>query len=417
MTGKTGHGKMGGMTDWAIGGRIEKRLRVLHVITRLILGGAQENTLYNCEDLIRRHGDDVLLVSGPAEGPEGDLFDRAQRNGVPIEVVPELQRAISLWRDYQATSSIRQLIREFRPDVVHTHSSKAGILGRAAAWGERVPAVVHTVHGLAFHPYERWWKNQLYIRAERWAAKRCHRIICVADAMTEQALQAGIGQPDQYVTILSGMEVEPFLNSGLAREETRKRLGLRSEEVVVMKVARLFELKGHDDVIEAARLLAGNGPPIRFVFVGGGVWQERLEKRVRELGMEDLFLFTGLVPSSEIPSLLGASDLVVHASYREGLARVLPQALIAGKPVVSYDVDGAREVVIENQTGFLIAPQDIAGLARSIDTLARDPALRARLGQKGQAMFTEAFRHEVMTEKIREVYEQILDSQPPGVSS
>ncbi len=392
-------------------------MRVLHVITRLILGGAQENTLYNCEDLLRRHGDDVLLVSGPAEGPEGDLFDRARQNGLAIEVLPELRRAISPWRDYQATKSIRRLIRQFRPDVVHTHSSKAGILGRAVAWREAVPAVVHTIHGLAFHPYERWWKNQLYIRAERWAARRCHRIISVADAMTEQALRAGIGQPDQYITILSGMEVEPFLNSGQERETTRERLGLRSEEVVVMKVARLFELKGHDDVIDAARLRQGNGPPIRFVFVGGGVWRERLENRVRELGMEEQFLFTGLVPSSEIPRLLGASDLVVHASLREGLARVLPQALIAAKPVVSYDVDGAREVVLPGKTGFLLPPHDVAGLARSIDTLARDPALRARFGQAGRAMFTDAFRHEVMTERIRAVYENILHSQRQRVSS
>jgi glycosyltransferase involved in cell wall biosynthesis len=213
------------------------------------------------------------------------------------------------------------------------------------------------------------------------------------------------------------MEVEPFLSSGQERETTRERLGLRSEEVVVMKVARLFELKGHDDVIDAARLRQGNEPPIRFVFVGGGVWRERLENRVRELGLEEQFLFTGLVPSSEIPRLLGASDLVVHASYREGLARVLPQALIAAKPVVSYDVDGAREVALPGKTGFLLPPHDVAGLARSIDTLARDPALRARFGQTGRAMFADAFRHEVMTERIRALYESILHSQPQRVSS
>jgi glycosyltransferase involved in cell wall biosynthesis len=389
---------------------MSRSLKVVHIITRLILGGAQENTLYNCEDLLREYGDEVLLVTGPAEGPEGDLFERARRNQVPLQVVPELRRAIGPLADGRAAVALRRIIRDFRPDVVHTHSSKAGILGRGAAWREKVPGIIHTIHGLAFHPYERWWKNWMYINAERWAARRCHRIISVADAMTEQALAQRIGRPEQYVTIRSGMEVEPFLESGAHRVETRRKLGIGNDEVVVMKVARLFELKGHDDLIEAAGLLQESGPKVRYVFVGGGVAKERLEAKIQQAGLANQFLFTGLVASSEIPRLIGASDIVVHASYREGLARVLPQALIAARPVVSYDVDGAREVVLPGKTGFLVPPHDWKGLAAAIETLARDADLRDRLGQTGQAMFRDLFRHEMMSRQIRSLYEETLRS-------
>lgn len=380
-------------------------MKVAHVITRLILGGAQENTLYNCEDLIRRHGHEVLLITGPAEGPEGDLFARAQRNGVPTLLLPELVRAIRPWTDARAYKQLRAAFRRFKPDVVHTHSSKAGILGRAAAWAERVPRIIHTIHGLPFHPYERWWKNWLYIAAERWAARRCHHLISVADAMTDHAVAARIAPREKFTTIYSGMEVEPLLHPPRPRAEVRRELGLAEEDIAALKIARLFEHKGHDDVIDAAAAVVTAQPRVRFVFVGGGIWRDRLQQRIDSAGLGRHFLFTGLVPSSRIPELLGAADLVVHASYREGLARVLPQALIAARPVVSYDVDGAREVVIPEQTGYLVAAGDIAGLAQATLALANDPAQRQQFGQAGRALFTDRFRHETMTEAILRVYE------------
>src|SRR5215207_3554310 len=185
---------------------------VVHGITRLILGGAQENTLYNCEDLIERHGDEVTLITGPAEGPEGDLFERARRNIRDVVVLPELKRSIDPKADGAAYRRLIEEIGKRKPHIVHTHSSKAGILGRAAAWKLRVPAVVHTIHGLPFHPFERWWKNRLYVAAERWAARRCHKIIAVADAMIDQAVAAGVAPREKFVAIPSGMEVETFLH-------------------------------------------------------------------------------------------------------------------------------------------------------------------------------------------------------------
>jgi glycosyltransferase involved in cell wall biosynthesis len=382
-------------------------LRVVHIITRLIIGGAQENTLLTVDGLHHRHGDDVTLITGPAEGPEGDLFDRAAVRGLKVELMPELIRPIRPAVDYQAYRLLRRAIRRLEPDVVHTHSAKAGILGRAAAWNERVPAVVHTVHGPSFGPFESPLRNWLYRTAERWAAHRCHALVSVCDAMTAQYLAAGVGRPEQYQTIYSGMDVEAFLNPPRPRDVVRRELGLAETEVAFGTVARLFENKGHDDILAIApRVLAAN-PQVRFVFIGDGIFRDRLIATTEHLGLRHAFHFVGLVPPAQIPELLAALDGVVHPSLREGLARVLPQALLVGRPVISYDIDGAREVVLP-ETGILLRPRDLDGLAAAILRLASDPALRRALGQEGRRRFTNQFRHETMTSQLRSLYLRLL---------
>ncbi len=388
-------------------------MKIVHVITRLILGGAQENTLLTVEGLHHRHGDDVTLITGPAEGPEGDLFERAHRLGLKVEVMPELIRAIHPAVDSRAYRLLRKSIRRLRPDVVHTHSSKAGILGRAAAWSERVPAIVHTIHGLPFGPSESAWRNRLYVAMERWAAHRCHAIVSVCDAMTTQALEAGVGRREQYQTVYSGMDVDAFLNPGRDRDEVRRELGLTDRDVAFGTVARLFERKGHEDILAAAPAVLAENPNVRFVFIGDGILRERLKTDAERLGVRHAIHFVGLVPPDRIPELLGAMDAVVHPSLREGLARVLPQSLLVGRPVISYDIDGAREVVLP-ETGILLAPRDIPALTEAILRLAADPALRQRLGQEGRRRFADQFRHETMTDQLRLLYERLLGSSGRG---
>ncbi len=387
-------------------------MRIVHIITRLILGGAQENTLLTVEEQHRRHRDAVTLVTGPALGPEGSLMERAERQGLDVRLVEPMRRAIHPPRDWAAYRELVRLLRAIKPDVVHTHSSKAGILGRAAAAKVGVPAVIHTVHGPPFHRYERWWRNRLYIAAERWAARRTTAFICVSDAMTDQFVAAGVAPRDKFTTVYSGMEVEPFLNPPRPRAEVRRELGFADEHIVVGKIARLFELKGHDDVIDAAGTVVRECPNARFLFVGDGIWRERLAARIDAAGLTGHFHFTGLVPPDRVPELIHAMDVVVHCSLREGLARVLPQALIAGKPVISYDVDGAREVVLPERTGLLLPPQSIDGLTESLVRLIRDGALRAAWGAEGRRLFTDQFRHDRMADAIRRVYESALGGSP-----
>jgi len=383
-------------------------MRIVHVITRLILGGAQENTLLTVEDLQHHYHDDVTLITGPAEGPEGDLFDRARKRELKVEVMPELVRPIRAWTDLKAYWKLRRAIRRLKPDVVHTHSSKAGILGRAAAWHKQVPAVVHTIHGMPFGAFENPLKNRLYITLERWAAYRCHAIVSVCDAMTEQALAAGVGQSDQFLTVYSGMDTDAFLNPRRSREEVRRELGLAEDEVAFATVARLFELKGHEDIVAVAAAVLKANPRVRFVWIGDGILRDRLIANLQSRGIRHAFILTGLVPPDRIPELLAAADAVIHPSLREGLARVLPQAFLVGRPVISYDIDGAREVVLP-ETGILLEPRDLAGLEAAILRLADDPSLRVAMGQEGRRRFADQFRHETMTRQLRSLYERLLD--------
>ncbi len=386
-------------------------MKIVHIITRLILGGAQENTLLTVDGLHHRWHDDVTLITGPAEGPEGDLFERARQRGLKVEVMPELVRAIRPATDFRAYQALRKSIRRLQPEVVHTHSSKAGIVGRAAAWDEKVPAVVHTIHGLPFGPSESAIRNRLYIGLERWAARRCHAIVGVCNAMVEQALAEKVGSPHQYWTVYSGMDVDAFLNPPRSRSVVRRELGLLDDQVAFGTVARLFERKGHDDILEAAPAILKANPKVRFVFIGDGILRDRLMADAERLGVRHAFHFTGLVPPDKIPELLGALDAVVHPSLREGLARVLPQALLVGRPVISYDVDGAKEVVLP-ETGILLPPRSIAGLRNAVLRLAADPILRSFMGQEGRRRFADQFRHETMTTQLRSLYTNLLERRP-----
>ncbi|MDB4331658.1 glycosyltransferase family 4 protein [bacterium] len=384
-------------------------MRVAHVITRMIVGGAQENTLFNCLDLEREHGDQVLLITGPSVGPEGDLLSQGRAGELRVSVVDTLCREINPAKDLLAYWKIKRLIKEFQPDVVHTHSAKAGVLGRSAAWNLSVPAIIHTVHGAPFHQYQGSVTRSIFRLVERWAAKRCHRIISVADAMTSLMVNSHVADESKFVTIYSGMDVKPFLSARDERLAIRSRYGIEDHHLVIGKIARLFRLKGHDDVIAAARNVIRHQPNARFLFVGDGVLRQTLQKRICDLGLDDFFIFTGLVDPSEVPSLIGAMDLLVHASYREGLARALPQALIAGIPVVSYDIDGAREVVLNHKTGVLVQPGNIEALANGILELSSNHKIRQQYGLQGRNLFTEQFDHREMTRKIRDLYEEELE--------
>ncbi len=383
-------------------------MRIAHVITRMIVGGAQENTLFTCEDLVRDHGDDVLLITGPAIGPEGDLLTQGRGERVPVAYVPSLRRTIHPWRDFKSYFAIKSILRDFKPDVVHTHSAKGGVLGRLAAHSLNLPAIVHTVHGAPFHPYQGRGARELFRQCEKYAARRCHRLISVADAMTDLMVNAKVAPSEMFTTIYSGMDVEPFLHANEHRDRVRAELGFTAEHVVVGKIARLFHLKGHEYVVAAAARAVKQSPNLRFLFVGDGVLREWLDEMIYAAGLEEHVVFTGLVPPSQIPELVGAMDVLVHASLREGLARALPQALIAGKPAISYDIDGAREVVISGETGFLLEPKSIEPMCDAMIQLASDADLRTRLGEAGRKRFTEQFRHQHMTNEIRRVYAALL---------
>ncbi len=391
-------------------------MKICHIITRMILGGAMENTLLTCEGLHAR-GHEVTLITGPARGSEGELMTRAGAGGYRVIVIDDLRRAIHPGYDWRAYRLILAALWDLRPAIVHTHASKAGILGRRAADKLRQSRsgpdelrdmkIVHTIHGLAFHPYQAWWKNRLYIHLERRAARRTDAFISVADAMTRQALAAGIGWEDQFTTIYSGMEVEQYLDRPAGADAFRESLNLPPGAVLVTQVSRLAPLKGHELLLEAASWIEDER--IHFCLVGDGELRLEIQNEIARRGLGGRFHLTGLLPVEQVPAVLHASDILVHCSLREGLPRTLPQALLAGKPVVAFDVDGTREVCT-SRTGMLLQPKDVGGLKVALESLARSPELRERLGRAGRDLCRTRFDHNVMVDRIEGVYQRVLGS-------
>lgn len=400
-------------------------MRTPHIITRLIIGGAQENTLLTCEGLHAR-GHDVTLLTGPSPGPEGTLMDRARAGGYHVLLTPHLVRMPHPWHDALAFREIQKLVRELKPDVVHTHSSKAGILGRAAAWkiknrnskieNRKTPIVLHTIHGLPFHPYQNALARNAWIGLERYAARRCDGIITVADAMTRQARAAGVGAErpgDFFTTIYSAMDTAPFLKPAVTRDEIRARLKIPPTAFVFGTIARLQPLKGHDDLLAHAAELFTSVPNAHLLWIGDGIFRPRFEAMLRQRGWTERITLTGLVPPAEVPRLLPAMDVLVHPSYREGLARALPQALLGGIPVISYDCDGASEVCLDPvthpdaATGFLVKTGDAQALCRAMIRMAQAPAAASEMGRRGQIFCQQRFAAETMVSQIESLYVQL----------
>jgi glycosyltransferase involved in cell wall biosynthesis len=416
-------------------------MKIVHIITRLIVGGAQENTLLSCEGQ-HRDGHEVTLITGPAIGPEGSLMQRAESFGYRVIVIDDMRRAISIGKDYRTYQALVRTIDQLQPDIVHTHSSKAGIIGRWAAWKKcrsqnaegrtntmpglsyaegpgrtRRWAIVHTIHGLAFTASTSAIVNYVYKLLEKWTAPITDKIVCVADSMTQQSLAAGVGKPSQYVTVYSGMEIAPFLNPPVDRLTMRKQLGVGEEQVVVGTIARLFDLKGHDDLLDLAPQLCSRFPQFRFMWVGDGSLRSSFEKRIADMNLTDRFILTGLVPPTRIPELVNAMDIVAHPSRREGLARALPQGSLCGCACVTYDIDGAKEAVLDGKTGYVIAPFDKQKFGEAISKLLDNRELRKAMGSAGREFASQRFGADVMVKALEQEYTAAIAGLTGAVST
>lgn len=383
-------------------------MNVCHVITRLIIGGAQENTLLTCEGLTRR-GHKVTLAVGPDTGPEGSLFEETRARGYDVRIIPAMHRAVRPFADLAACRQLWTLFDKLCPDVVHTHSSKAGILGRWAAHRVGVPIIVHTIHGMSFNRTQPAPIRSLYRFLERRCARYTDALIGVAEAMIRQSVEAGIASPDRFVTIYSGMRTEWYDPARHDRQAIRQQWGFGEDCVVFGTVARLFRNKGYEQLIPAMAEASRRCPSLRFVWVGDGSQRSEYESQLLRLGLTNRVRLTGLVPPLEVARLLAGMDAVVHASQWEGLPRVVVQGLIMCKPVISFDIDGAPEVVLPDQTGLLVPLNDIQGLAEAMVRLAGDAAMRDRMGRAGREWCLRRFDHERMVDDIESLYKKLAD--------
>ena len=386
------------------------RMRITHVITRLIVGGAQENTLLTCEGLHAR-GHEVTLVTGPTTGPEGRLVERARGGGYRFIELPSLVRAVRPWTDWRALADLKRLYRDLAPEVVHTHSSKAGILGRAAAAAAGVPIVVHTIHGMSFNRTQPWVVRRAYAALERFAARRSHAIVTVADAMIEQSVAAGVCSREKMRTVYSGMETEWFDPRRHDRAAVRRGWGFDDGHVVVGTVARLFRRKGYEQLIPIMEQAARQDQRLRFVWVGDGAQRGDYERELERRGLRERTVLTGLVRPEQVAGLMAGFDVLAHTSQWEGLPRAVVQALLLEVPAVAFDIDGAPEAVLDGRTGRLVRLNDLPGFAAALLELARDPAARQRLGAAGRALCVERFDHRRMVAALDDLYQALRESK------
>jgi len=383
-------------------------LRVCHVVTRLIVGGAQEAAVLTCARADRRRFESTL-VFGPQTGSEGTLRPRADALGVPTIVVPDLVREIAPIHDGRAARALRSLFRARQPDVVHTHSSKAGLLGRWAARRERVPVIVHTVHGWSFHDHMQPWLRAAYIRLERRAAQWCDHIVTVSDIDREKGLANRIGRPEQYATIREVNDLAPYEERAGERDEARRLLGLPAGSAVVGTVGRLSEQKDPGTWVRAAAAVARRRPEAHFVMVGDGSLRAAAERDVAGLGLADRLVLTGL--RDDVPALLPAFDVFLLTSRWEGLPLVIPQAMAAGVPVVASTVDGNREVVRDRENGLLVPPRAEDAAAAAVLEVLGDDHLRRRLIANGTATARE-FALERTIPRLEALYLDASSSRP-----
>ncbi len=372
-----------------------ERIRVLLVITRLELGGAQRVVLHTARELDRRIFD-VALCWGP-----GDLLDdeaAAIRNLERIPI-PTLVRPVAPISDLRALVSLRAAIRSFQPQVVHTHSSKAGILGRLAARLEGV-STVHTVHGFGFTPLQAAPTNLFFKAAEKTMAQMTDHFVMVSETDRRRGIEMGLFPSENATVIRAAIDIGRFRDAGDG-ESVRERLGVPTGVPVVTQIGNFKPQKAPLDFVRVAAAVHETYPDTWFVMVGDGPLREPAERLARELAVADRMVFSGWW--DDVPGLLAATTVSVLTSRHEGLPCSVVESLAAGVPVVATAVDGTVEVVRSGNNGLLVPAGDIAGLAQSIVRLLEDPSLLTRMAAAAREGL-EAFDRDLMMQQQEDLY-------------
>lgn len=347
----------------------------------------------------------AAIICGPQTGPEGSLIEEVQARGVPLTIEPVLVREINPLKDALAVGRLIQFMRRGRFTIVHTHSSKAGILGRWAAKLAGVPIIVHTVHGWGHHDRQHPLVRQIYIWLEKLTLPITTQLIVVSPRDADKGLRDGIGTPQTYVVIRSGIELDRFGHPQRARPQVRAELGLPPDAPVVGTVTRLSPQKAPLDFVQAAGLIARKRPDAWFVLVGDGLLRPQVEALARQLKIADRLILTGL--RRDVPELMNAFDMFALASLWEGLPRVLPQAMATGLPIVATAIDGNAEAISDGVNGLLVPPGKPAALAQQVLNLLENPRLANTLAQAGRQRVNE-FSAAKMVADIATLYQGLM---------
>ena len=378
-------------------------LRVLHPITRLTLGGSSENTIASCVALDRA-GYDCMLATSFRESDASSLAD-ARRRGCRVVDIPALGREVAPLADLTALAELVRLIRRERPAIVHTHTSKAGFIGRLAAVIARAPAVIHQPHGHIFYGYYSPRRTAVFTALERQAARWTDRIITLTDRGAQEHLARSIGRAEQYVAVPSGVPTAELRAAAPPRGEARARLGLDPDAFIVVGLGRLVPIKGFDLLARALPAVVAQIPSARVLLVGDGAERAHLGAIAASMGVAERLQMTG--ETTDVASYLAAADVVAVPSRNEGMGRVIVEAMALGLPVVATAVGGIPDVVTDGECGRLVEPEDVDALAAALVELGRDPALRRKLGEAAVRR-AEAFSTAVASEKLVAVYATLV---------
>ncbi len=386
---------------------------MVHIITKLELGGAQQNTLYTLGHLDQNLFRPFLITNN-----EGILVPEALAlKGVRTSLIPELIREVNPLTDIRSLFKIKGILKDIKrgdssPMIVHTHSSKAGIVGRWAARWARADVIIHTIHGFGFHDYQPSPVRNFLIFLEKLTARITDKFIAVSRANIKTGVDLGIFLPQKAVLIRSGIEIEEFTGVMIKKQKKKGELGVEPALPLVTMIGPLKPQKAPLDYVEVAHLVLQE-KEASFVLVGDGVLKKRVQRKVEGLGLGKRFRLLGW--RRDISEILAATDIFVLTSLWEGLPRVLPQAMAMGIPVVATSVDGTPEAVVPGVNGFLVEPKDLRGAAEKVIYLLDHPDEARRLGERGREMVDEFDIHKMVREQ-EGLYQRLLKEKEMEVT-
>lgn len=388
------------------------KTKVIHVITRFDKGGASENTFLTVQGLDKNKYD-VILIRGLSEescmgteetaAVESNLSE-AEKGGVKVITIPELVRSIHPLNDLKALFGLIGIFRDEKPHIVHTHTSKAGILGRWAAFFANITIIVHTPHGHVFWGYFNKWKTACFILLERMTASITDKIITLTEQEKKDHLRFKIAPDEKFTVIHSGVDLTAFSNARINAPAMREKLGISPEAFVVGTAGRLTPIKGQKYLLEAAAIISPRKPDLFFVFLGDGELASELSKMASSRGIKNV-MFLGW--RQDVPEVMSTFDIFVLPSLNEGMGKVLVEAMALGKPIVASDVGGIPDLVIHNHNGLLVPPADVEGLVNSINELLHDPIKRKEMGDRGKVVAAD-YSAEAMIQKIDQLYDEAI---------
>lgn len=381
-------------------------IKILRIIARLNIGGPAIHVV-NLNAGLDPSRFESLLVSGTENPGEGSMLDYALSRGVQPIVIPEIVgEATFKPRDLRALAKLYRLLRQERPHIVHTHTAKAGFLGRLAARLAGVPIVLHTYHGHVLHGYYSPLKTQLLRRMEQVLGCFTDCIIAVSAQVKNDLVAYGLGSTDKISVIPLGFDLDPFLSCQQYRGEFLRELGLNDGTRLVGIIGRIFPIKNHRLFLDAASRVAAIVNSTCFVIVGDGILRTEMENYARELGISDRAIFTGW--RRDLPQIYADLNVLVVSSDNEGTPVSAIEAMASGVPVVGTRVGGLPDIITDGENGYLVPPKDPEALAEAILRILQNSELASRMGQTGQTMARERFAIQRLISDTENLYSRLL---------